>query len=118
MANGLRSDSESFSRDNGFEEIEHTADCSLRIYGSDLHELMLNAARGMTRLMVLDGEAIGADVERRFDLEAMDAESLLVEWLSELVFLAEAEMLVFSRFELRQVTSNPLAGCGLGQLCA
>jgi SHS2 domain-containing protein len=36
----------------------------------------------------------------------MDAESLLVEWLSELAYWAEMEMLVFHRFELYNVTPN------------
>ena len=34
----------------------------------------------------------------------MDAESLLVEWLSELAYWAEAEMLVFSKFDLQNVS--------------
>jgi SHS2 domain-containing protein len=88
-----------------FEEIEHTADWALRVRGHDLRELLVNAARGMSRLLVPDLTAISTDVERRFELDAFDAESLLVEWLSELAYWAEAEMLVFREFDLRQVTS-------------
>ncbi len=33
-------------------------------------------------------------------LEAEDRESLLVEWLSEIIFLIETENLLFSRFEV------------------
>ena len=33
-------------------EIEHTADRALRICGSDLRELLLNAAAGMNSLLV------------------------------------------------------------------
>jgi SHS2 domain-containing protein len=88
-----------------FEEIEHTADWALRVRGHDLRELLVNAARGMSRLLVPDLTAISTDVERRFELDAFDAESLLVEWLSELAYWAEAEMLVFREFDLRQVTA-------------
>jgi SHS2 domain-containing protein len=91
-----------------FEEIEHTADWALRVRGHDLRELLVNAARGMSRLLVSDLTVISTDVQRRFELDAFDAESLLVEWLSELAYWAEAEMLVFREFDLRQVTPTHL----------
>jgi len=92
-----------------FEEVEHTADWALRVRGRDLRELLVNAARGMSRLLVADPDALPAHVERRFELDAFDAEGLLVGWLSELAYWAEAEMLVFREFELSQVTSDHLA---------
>jgi SHS2 domain-containing protein len=66
----------------GYEVVEHTADWSLRIYGRDLGQLFENAARGMASLLVADLSALAADEERRFDLEAFDAETLLVISLS------------------------------------
>jgi len=95
-------------RPPAFEEVEHTADWALRVRGRDLRELLVNAARGMSRLLVPNPEAIPTDVERQVELEAFDAESLLVEWLSELAYWAEAEMLVFREFDLAQVTPTHL----------
>ena len=40
-----------------FEEIEHTADRALRIYGSDLQELLLNAAGGINSLLDIEYNA-------------------------------------------------------------
>lgn len=91
-----------------FEEVEHTADWALRVRGRDLRELLVNAARGMSRLLVSDLDTIPTEMERRFELDAFDAESLLVEWLSELAYWAEVEMLVFCEFDLRQVRANHL----------
>ena len=91
-----------------FEEVEHTADWALRVRGHDLRELLVNAARGMSHLLVSDLETVPTDVERRLELDAFDAESLLVEWLSELAYWAEAESLVFREFDLRRVTSHHL----------
>jgi SHS2 domain-containing protein len=91
-----------------FEEVEHTADWALRVRGHDLRELLMNAARGMSCLLISDLTAVPTDVERRFELEAFDAESLLVEWLSELAYWAEAEMLVFGEFDLPQVAPTHL----------
>ncbi|MEJ2163969.1 MAG: archease [Desulfobacterales bacterium] len=91
-----------------FEEIEHTADRALRIYGPNLQELLVNAAHGMNSLMVKASAATSRPVVKSVELEAGDAEDLLVEWLSELAFWAETEMLVFFRFELHEVSSTRL----------
>jgi SHS2 domain-containing protein len=87
-----------------FEEIEHTADRALRIYGRDLAELLVNAAHGLNSLLGADRELNSTPLTKSIALEAMDAESLLVEWLSELAYWAEAEMLVFRTFDLQSVS--------------
>ena len=91
-----------------FEEVEHTADWALRVHGHDLRELLVNAARGMSSLLISDLAAVPTDIERHLELEAFDAESLLVEWLSELAYWAESEMLVFREFDLSYVTPTHL----------
>jgi SHS2 domain-containing protein len=90
-----------------FEEVAHTADRSLRIRGGDWRELFANAARGLNSLMVPDPPE--PTLEREIVLEAIDLESLLVAWLSELAFRVEAESLVFSDFEFRALTREALS---------
>jgi SHS2 domain-containing protein len=90
----------------GFKEIEHTADYALKIQGHNLEELLVNAAHGMNSLMVADLNAISAQIQKKVDVEAVDAESLLVEWLSELAYWAETEMLVFKTFDLHKVLAT------------
>lgn len=92
----------------GFEEVEHTADWALRIYGHDLGELLVNAARGMGHLLVSEPVNKPLEVEERVELEAYDAESLLVNWLSELAYWAEMEGIIFFEFDLHQVTPTHL----------
>ena len=41
-------------------------------------------------------------------LEAMDTETLLVDWLSELAYWAESEMLVFHEFKIESVSPTHL----------
>lgn len=84
----------------GFEIVEHTADWSLRVWGRDLQELFTTAARGMSALLVADLDSIPLDIERNLELEAFDAETLLVDWLSELAYWAEDEQLVFRDFDV------------------
>jgi SHS2 domain-containing protein len=93
----------------GFEEISHTADAALRVWGQDLKELFLNAARGLAWLMV-DPQTVPPAVEVPLDLSAPDAETLLVTWLGELIYLYEREGAVFTEFDLEEVTPTHLRG--------
>jgi SHS2 domain-containing protein len=87
-----------------FEEIEHTADWALRIYGSNLEELLRHAAQGMNSLMATDFSPPSRLKKKSVVLDAPDVESLLVDWLSELAYWAETEMLVFQRFDFHEVS--------------
>ena len=93
----------------GFEVVEHTADWSLRICGRDLSQLFVNAALGMASLLVADPSLLPTNERRQLDLEAFDVETLLVDWLGELAYLAEDEQLVFHQFELREVGERRLS---------
>jgi SHS2 domain-containing protein len=92
----------------GFEEVEHTADKALRIFGTNLTELFLSAAAGLTHLMAVDVFDISTEIEKSVELDAIDAESLLVEWLNELTYWAESEMLVFKKFRIRKASATHL----------
>jgi SHS2 domain-containing protein len=84
----------------GFEEISHTADWSARIWAPDLPSLFVEAARAMNSLSgTIAGSA--SHVIRTFNAEGPDAESLLVAFLSELVYYQEQENLTFDAFDLR-----------------
>lgn len=83
----------------GFEEIPHTADWSVRVWAEDLSSLFVEAAGAMNSLSgTVTGP--GPRLTRTFEAEAPDAESLLVAFLSELVYLEEQENLAFDRFDL------------------
>ncbi len=83
-----------------FEEIAHTADYALRVRGATLDDLFANAARGMIALAGAAADT-GNPVMRRVALEALDVETLLVDWLSELVYFMEQEELVFVEYQLQ-----------------
>ena len=83
----------------GYREREHTADWELEVWGPDMHALLEQAARGM---YALSGVRLWAfpRVSREIALEAADRESLLVAFLSELLYLTEEERIGFDRFDL------------------
>ena len=84
----------------GYEEKAHTADWALRVWADDLEGLFAEAARGMYALSGAN-QAEGPKVKRTFEAEATDAESLLVAFLSELVYAVEQEHLIFDEFDVQ-----------------
>jgi SHS2 domain-containing protein len=92
--------SEEYNKIMGFEEVSHTADWSARVWAPDLPSLFKEAARAMNSL---SGTVIGTGerVSRTLEVEGPDIESLLVAFLSELVYYQEQENLTFDVFDLR-----------------
>jgi SHS2 domain-containing protein len=85
----------------GFEEISHTADWSARVWADDLPSLFAESARAMNALAgTVTGQ--GPRVKRRFESKGLDAESLLVAFLSELVYYQEQDHgLTFDTFDIQ-----------------
>jgi SHS2 domain-containing protein len=89
-------------KQTGFQEIEHTADWEIKVWAPDLTSLLASAAQGMYQLsntVLAEGPRVVRDFEICFD----DRESLLVDFLSELLFLGEQQEVAFDDylFELR-----------------
>lgn len=82
-----------------YTEVPHTADWALRVWADDLPALFCEAARGMNALA---GAALAAAprLEVPYETSAPDAESLLVAFLTELVYYAEQEHTGFDDFDL------------------
>ena len=76
-----------------YEILEHTADMALKVRGDTMDDLFLASARGLARLLS-PSEDIGDSEEHSFE------ERLLVEFLSEFVFLHETRGILFSRFDV------------------
>ena len=83
-----------------FEEIPHTADWSIRVWADDVAGLLIESARGMNWLA---GAELADEprITRTFETEEPDDESLLVAFLSELVYYAEQENLGFNDFDIQ-----------------
>lgn len=87
-----------------WELLDHTADVGLHVWADDLDGLFAEAARAIVAAM---GSASGpATVHERVELEAPDVEALLVDWLSEILFLFEARSLVPEEVDIR-VSGEP-----------
>ncbi|MFO8102179.1 MAG: archease [Dehalococcoidia bacterium] len=97
-----------------FEIIDHTADVGLLAYGSTRKEVFINAAAGMVSL-ITDPEKVNPVCQREIALDADDYEDLLVVWLNELLYLFDAENLIFSRFEITSLNHDSLSAIVQGE---
>ena len=82
-----------------YEIIEHTADVGIKAYGNDLSECFKHAAKGMFDL-ITDCSDVGEKGVYRIEMNAEDCEQLLVDFLSELLFLQSSRNLVFGSFDV------------------
>lgn len=89
-----------------FEEIPHTADWSFRAFGKDVRELFENAAHA---IFALEGAEPGeANITRTVQVTGIDYESLLVNWLTELLWLQESNRETYHRFQIETLTPTEL----------
>ena len=90
-----------------FQEIEHTADRAFRVTGRNMAELLENTAR---TIQAVDrpgtmGRILGT---RDIQVEGIDRESLLVNWLNEILYLEQAHGLACERFEIIELKDDHL----------
>ncbi|HSP55634.1 MAG TPA: archease [Dehalococcoidia bacterium] len=97
-----------------YEVLEHTADAGIIAHGADLPRLFANAALGMFSLMV-NTAGVHETEQRTIEVKARGLESLLVRWLTELLYYLDAEEMLFSRFEVTQMTGTSLRAHAFGE---
>ena len=85
-----------------YELIDHTADVGIKAYGKTLPEAFENAAKGMFDI-ITDKSEIEPVGQYDIKLEAPNLEQLLVDWLSELLYLNSAQNLVFGLFKVMEI---------------
>ena len=91
-----------------FEEIPHTADLALRVRGADWPALLIHAAQGLFFLLRCEPRGPAAPASRQITLEADDPETLLVDWLNELIYLSETHHELYTAFAFTHLTWTQL----------
>jgi SHS2 domain-containing protein len=82
-----------------------TADVAFIAYGRDLNELFANAALAMFEVMI-NTKQVKAKTKRRIRVKANDLQSLMFNWLNELLFHYGSESLAFSKFKVKVDEKN------------
>ncbi len=101
--------------------IPHTADLQIRVFGSTLQELFANALNGMFQVIeprtddctLVEGRLVckALPVTHAVTVKAADRESLLVDFLSEAVYLSDVHneayfAVTFDRFDSAAVQAT------------
>lgn len=82
-----------------FEIIDTTADVGILARGGTCEEVFVHAAEGLFSL-ITDIESVEPVQPYTVQCEGISLEGLLVAWLNELIYLHDAQEMLFRRFEL------------------
>jgi len=82
-----------------FSMASHTADVAADVYGSDIPELLVNAAHALNFIVFARAD-IQPTTERTVSLQSVDNDTLLIDWLNELIYMLDAEQTVFGEFRV------------------
>jgi len=97
-----------------FEILNHTADVGIIAYGADARWAFVNAARALFSL-ITELDDVEEVLYRDIELTAFEQESLLVEWLNELIYLFDVENIIFKRFDITEINNTRLKARSYGE---
>jgi SHS2 domain-containing protein len=97
-----------------FEILDHTADIGIIVYGEDLKALFENAGEAFFHL-ITDMKRVRRSVRRRIEIGKESLERLMVDWLSELLYLHDVEYLLFREFKIESVGEDGLRAVVRGE---
>ena len=96
-----------------YELFEHTSDLGLRVRAPDLDSLFREAAEGLFSMIAEEWRPEGATRQHEFSLRADTNDTLLFDWLNELLYTFNTERMLLSDFEVN-VAGNTLEARATG----
>ena len=97
-----------------FEILDHTADIGIIAYGTDAKELFSNAALALFSL-ITEIEGIQERLHLDLELGSENRDSLLVDWLNELIYCFDSKHILFKRFDIESLTHSALKATCYGE---
>lgn len=96
-----------------YEYIDHTADMGIRGFGKTFLEAIVNVAQGMFAA-IHDMKYVDAVESKPVDITAATAEDLVVQFLSYLLYLHDAEKFITKEYQIEVKDPNRIQGmlCG------
>jgi SHS2 domain-containing protein len=97
-----------------FRVLEHTADVGFEAQGRTRAEVFRNAGRALMSLIV-DTSSVRPERAVEIPAQAGEASGLLVNWLSEILYLQDTEGWLFQDFEIARLTGCSIRAVGRGE---
>ena len=88
-----------------YKYLPHTADVKFRAYGSDVSEVFENCALAVSSVFSRNGE-INETGKKEFVVSEKNYESLLYQFIEELIYLFDVDAFVVSRVEVKLTGEN------------
>jgi SHS2 domain-containing protein len=101
-------------RPSGFRSFPHTADAGFKLWGETVGDVFIQGAQALISLMT-DRRRVRARQELAVELEALDQEALLVEWLNHLLYLFDTKSFLARKIEIREITTTRLEARLVGE---
>jgi len=86
--------------------VDHTSEVELEVWAPDFAGVLAEAARALAGLLLRNRDAEPEGEPRVLEVESHDREALLVDWLNEVLFVAETRMWVPVRFEVLDASAT------------
>jgi SHS2 domain-containing protein len=84
------------------------------VYGVEIKQVFSNAALALFSL-ITELDDVGEDLKYDVEVASEDRESLLVEWLNELIYLFDAEHVLLKRFDIKSLSNTQLKATCYGE---
>lgn len=89
--------------------LDHTADIKLKVVGTGLEELFLQALEGLAHLLYHNYNVSGVSQTKvPIRVSSIDVNSLLVDFLSEVLYQSDIHQSVFFRAKIKKFTNCEL----------
>lgn len=98
-----------------FEILEHKADLKIRVVGETKERLFENAMLGMFEGAKYEPMANSQLLMAKIKISSIDLPSLLVDFLSELLYLAETKKEVYQKIDFKKLTDNEIKATLIGK---
>ena len=92
--------------DKTYEILDHPADLKIRVFGNDLSEVFVNMALAVAKQQT-PARVSAKGVAEEIIIESSDLASLLVDWLSEILYRGEINKKVYTDFEITEFSEKP-----------
>jgi len=89
-----------------YEILEHKADLKIRVFGKTKKELFLNAVLAMGESLKPNGKS--SIVDRKIKVKSGNLETLLVDFLSEVLYLVQVNKEIYINVEFNKFSDNEI----------
>ena len=96
-----------------FEVLEHKADLKIRAFGKTKKELFTNVLLAMSESQ--KGENLSPKVKREIQIKSLDLETLLVDFLSEVLYLSQVNKEIYNEVKFKKFSDTELEAELVGQ---